>query len=76
MSVGSSRALFDSLTDRANSKQRSVFVRRGFTTLLNAGARRDPLVRRLNHLGEIGISQNAFRVRVSGTQNSSALICH
>ena len=44
--------------------------------LLDAGARSDPLVRGLNHLGEIGISQNALRVRVSGTQNSSALVCH
>jgi hypothetical protein len=65
---------FDRLAHGADGKHRSVFVRRRFPALLDAGARSDPLVRGFDHLGEIGICQNAFRVRVSGTQNSSALI--
>src|SRR5713226_8905775 len=60
----------DRFARRTHRKLRSVFARSGFPALLDAGARRDPLIRSVNDLLQIGIRQNAFRIRMASTKNA------
>src|SRR5437588_4215317 len=55
---------------RAHGELRSVFIRPGFPALFDAGPRRYPLVRRLDNLLQIGICQDAFRIRMTRSENA------
>jgi hypothetical protein len=67
---------FNRLPRGAHCEKRCVLTGRGFATLFDTGARRDPLVRSFNDLREIGVGKNTFGVRVARAQDSSALIHH
>src|SRR6266567_4400542 len=64
-----SRAL-DRFARRAHGELRSVFIRRGLPALFDAGPGRYPLVRRIDNLLQIGIRQDAFRIRMTRSENA------
>jgi hypothetical protein len=66
----------DGLLRGTHGELRSVLAVRGLVSLLDAGARSDPLVRRFDHLFEVGIRQDAFGIRASGAQNAGACVHH
>jgi hypothetical protein len=59
---GIETSALDCLSSGTHGKQRRIFIWRRFAPLFDSGARCDPLVRGLDHLREILIRQNAFRV--------------
>ncbi len=60
----------DRFARRTDGELRSVFIRRGLPALFDAGPRRYPLVRRVDNLLQIGIRQDAFRIRMTRSENA------
>ena len=67
---------FNRLARGADGEHRSVLALGRFVSLLNACARSDPLVRCLNHLFQIGVRQQAFRISSPRAQDGSVYIRH
>ena len=67
---------FNRLARGADGEHRSVLALGRFVPLLDAGARSDPLIRRVHHLLQIGVRQHALRISSPRAKDAGIYVRH